>query len=152
VHRIEHDDSVRDVTWSPDARFIATASRDHARLIDSETGEETHRLQHPGSIRAIAWNSDGLLVATASDDQTVRLFTTDTGVEIHRLPHRGAVRSVTWNTAGTLLATASEDGLACLQVFRAPDLLQLAARLYGDTTVSDEEQSSRRSTETDLHS
>ncbi len=60
----------RDVEYSPDGRWIATADGDNlARIWDARTF--TQRFQvggHATSVTAVAWSNDGAKLATVSDD------------------------------------------------------------------------------------
>lgn len=76
-HRLTgHDDRVRDVTWSPDGRYVASASTDRtARLWDTGTGAELCVIgRHPEPLDTVAWSPDGAWVATGGRDGSVRLW------------------------------------------------------------------------------
>lgn len=71
--RLNHDDTVTGVVFSPDGMRIATASNQSARVFDSVTGAELARLNHDDRIRAVAFSPGGAHVATASDDHSARV-------------------------------------------------------------------------------
>jgi WD40 repeat protein len=71
-----HGDRIRNLAWSPDGAWIATASYDHdARIWDAETGELMATLTgHADSVYSVAWSPDGARVATSSNDRTFRVW------------------------------------------------------------------------------
>ncbi|GAA2723997.1 hypothetical protein GCM10010439_20620 [Actinocorallia aurantiaca] len=108
----EHEDAVRNLAWSPDGRFIATASRDGTcRIWDVESGSCTTVLSgHDGMVEMVAWSPDSTRVATASRDRTVRVWEAGSGRSLAEL--RGAadvVRAVAWSPDGTRIAAGSRD-------------------------------------------
>ena len=108
--RIEHGGSVRSVAFSPDGRWLATASEDNmARLIETGGGTEVARIEHGGPVYSVALSPDGRRLATGSEDNTARLIETASGTEMARIEHGGAVWSVAFSPDGRLLATASAD-------------------------------------------
>jgi WD40 repeat protein len=70
------------VAWSPDGRWIASASVDLlARVTDAATGELHATLAgHTGLLAGVDWGPDATRLATASQDGTARVWEiTDTG-------------------------------------------------------------------------
>jgi WD40 repeat protein len=67
------------VAFSPDGRFVATASDDEtARVWETATGKEVYTLSgHEGPVRCVAFSPDGKRLATGSDDGTARLWLLD---------------------------------------------------------------------------
>jgi dipeptidyl aminopeptidase/acylaminoacyl peptidase len=98
------------LAWSPDGRFVATASDKTVRIIEA-TGKQV-RIAHDRRVRAVAWSPDGLLVATASADNTARIVEAASGTERARITHDGEVRAVAWSRDGRLVATGSNDKTA----------------------------------------
>jgi hypothetical protein len=63
--RLDHDDWVRAVAFSPDGTRVATGSDDgSARVFEAATGAELARLDHDDWVRAVAFSPDGTPVAT----------------------------------------------------------------------------------------
>lgn len=76
---LEHTDSVRDVAFDPEGRWLATgASNGSARLYDFG-GDYTYRTLagHHASVNAVAFSPDGHWLATGSSDATLLLWDLD---------------------------------------------------------------------------
>ncbi|MGH8887347.1 MAG: CHAT domain-containing protein [Egibacteraceae bacterium] len=98
------------VTFSPDGRWLATASDDMtARIWDVVTGREHVKVTHDGGVPSVAFSPDGRWLATASDDMTARIWDVVTGREHVKVAHDNLVRSVAFSPDGRWLATASGD-------------------------------------------
>lgn len=71
-----HEGAVRGVAFSPDGKYVATASLDRtARVWNTATGEHISVLAgHEGPVLNVAFSPDGKYVATASSDKTARIW------------------------------------------------------------------------------
>lgn len=70
-----HTGAVRGVAFSPDNKYLATASWDKtARIWDVATGKEVSLLQHDGEVTSVAFSPDGKYLATSSFDMKVRVW------------------------------------------------------------------------------
>lgn len=98
-----HTDTITSVEFSPDGRYILSASRDNtARLWDSQTGQAIRTFTgHTDSVQTAVFSPDGNSVLSASLDQTVRVWNTQTGA---------ALRTLTGHTAAVMMANFSPDG------------------------------------------
>jgi WD40 repeat protein/transcriptional regulator with XRE-family HTH domain len=111
VARMDHGDRVQALAYSPDGRYLATASSDHTAVIwDATGGTELARLAHDAAVADVAFSPDGRYLATASDDGTTRVWQTQDNHQINWLPYSAPVYAVAFSPDGQLLATASRDG------------------------------------------
>ncbi len=111
---IRHTGAVEAITYSPDGRLLATASKDGTSGIwDASTGQELLTLKTgPGAF--VAFDPGGTRLATANyEAKTVTLWEVATGRELLTLSgHTGGVNQVVFSPDGTRIATASEDKTA----------------------------------------
>lgn len=71
-----HTADINSVAFSPDGRFVVTASADGtARVWDAATGASLGELRgHNGSVNSASFSPDGKFIVTAGVDATVRLW------------------------------------------------------------------------------
>jgi WD40 repeat protein len=71
-----HTYRVNSVTFSPDGRIIASASRDQKiRLWEPGSGELLHTLEdHSASVISVAFSPDGLRIASGSEDGAIIIW------------------------------------------------------------------------------
>jgi WD40 repeat protein len=125
----EHSDGVLSAAYSPDGKWIVTASIDQtARVWDAATGEVVRVLRgHSAEVNAAAFSPDGQRIATASRDGTARIWDAATGRELIVL--RGArsdLLDLAYSPDGRSLATVSADGIVRLYRLQVEDLVALA--------------------------
>jgi len=112
---LNHNSGVRNVVFSPDGKYIATASWDNtARVWDAATGKQITVLNHNGGVRNVTFSPDGKYIATASFDNTSRVWDAATGKQIFVLKHDDKVKNVVFSPDGKYIATASNDNTARL--------------------------------------
>jgi WD40 repeat protein len=69
-----HQDRVSSVSFSPDGKYIVTASGDTARLWDVAGKLIQEFKGHKGDLESVSFSPDGKYIATASYDNTARLW------------------------------------------------------------------------------
>ncbi|MBD2284503.1 CHAT domain-containing protein [Anabaena cylindrica FACHB-170] len=108
----EHDGMLESVSFSPDSKFIATASRDKTVKIWSLDGKKqlvVLREEKGEGFNSVAFSLDGTLMATGSWDNTAKIWSRE-GKRLHTLDgHKEAVLEVAFSPDSQLLATASWD-------------------------------------------
>ncbi|MCY1061762.1 hypothetical protein [Nannocystis sp. SCPEA4] len=105
----EHGGHVVAAVFSPDGRWIATASHDRTARITRIDGSQPPIVidGHTDKVIALAFNHHGVL-ATASADGTARLRREDGSMAVLR-EHSGPLTALAFSPDGTRLATASRD-------------------------------------------
>jgi hypothetical protein len=112
-----HAGQLNAVSWSPDGRWLATASDDHTAAVwDADSGERRVTLSgHRSWVNDVAWSPDGLRLATSSADGTATIWAWETGRALAAMAgHAGPVVCVAWAPDGQDLVTAGADGTAML--------------------------------------
>jgi WD40 repeat protein len=84
---IGHTDLIWTATFSPNGKYIATASADGtARLWDVQSGQELRRFTgHSAGLENVAFSPDGKYIVTGSDDGTAMLWDVDYHTTINYL-------------------------------------------------------------------
>jgi WD40 repeat protein len=108
---------VTSATFSPDGRFILTASEDGAARLYTRAGARVAVLRHGGPVTGAAFSPDGALIASAGSDDTARIWSL--GRQVAVLRHPAAVEDVAFAGRGRILITAGADGRA--RIWRGAD-------------------------------
>jgi WD40 repeat protein len=106
---LRHDDYVWSAEYSPDGRWLATASRDGtARVWDARSGQPvTPPLRHLGGVVSARFNVEGNQLITCSHDKTARIWDAQTGQPItSSLSHSSKVNSAVFSADGKWAVTA----------------------------------------------
>ena len=106
-----HQQAVTAVDYSPDGRYLASASRDRTvKIWNAATGEEVHTLTHVDDVLAVAYSPDGRYLASAGRDKTVRLWDVKTWKEQYTLRgHNAQIRSLAFSPNHRRLASGAGD-------------------------------------------
>jgi WD40 repeat protein len=102
--------------YSPDGRFIVTASADQmARVWGTANLEPIRALPHPDKIYRVRFSPDGSRIVTACKDGSARVWEAQTGRLIRTLNrHAGPVMFAAFSHDGRLIVTTGQDGSARL--------------------------------------
>jgi tetratricopeptide (TPR) repeat protein len=148
---LEHEDQVNHASFSPNGRWIVTASSDGtARVWDAATGKAiTPAFHHGEPVRLACFSPDGRLIATGSgqwdkgDVGEARVWDAATG-DFVTLPmrHGAAIRSLAFSPDNRhLLTAANRDPAARVWSLSSrddsvPDLEQIA-RVFSGTLIDE---------------
>ncbi len=114
---IGHDEPVVRVAFSPDGRYLASASRDGTAKIHSAiTGRELLTFRgHNAIVCAVAFNPDGRRVASSSWDERVFVWDAASGRVLQTLSGDGGFAyDVAFSPDGSTLAGAYSNGTVVL--------------------------------------
>jgi len=114
-----HQKVVNHVSFSPDGRFIASASFDKSiRLWDGKTGKFIATLRgHVGDVYQVCWSADSRMLVSGSKDSTVKVWDILKRKLREDLPgHADEVYAVDWSPDGARVASGSKDRI--LKIWR----------------------------------
>jgi WD40 repeat protein/serine/threonine protein kinase len=115
IASFEHQDSVKDATFSRDGTRIVTASADHsAKLWDAASGKLMASFDHQGEVNRAVFNPDGTRILTASTDKTAKLWDVASGKFIASFDHQDEVLQAAFSPDGVRILTVSTDHSAKL--------------------------------------
>jgi WD40 repeat protein len=107
-----HGNFVTAAAFSPDAKFVVTASEDKkAKVWNAASQRELYPLVgHAQGLLCAAFSPDGKLIATGGWDNRIRLWDPASGQELKTLEgHAGYVGSLAFSPNGKTLASGSFD-------------------------------------------
>jgi WD40 repeat protein len=119
-----HTQHVLGVAFSPDGRYLASASgawRTHdaferrpgeIKIWDVASGSETRTLAgHDGPVTDVAFSPDGRRLASSGGDRTLKIWDPSTGrLLVSASGHRDWISGLAYGPAGDWVATSSHDG------------------------------------------
>jgi WD40 repeat protein len=106
-----HTAFLTSVAFSPDGKYVVTASGDNTvRIWDVSTAKTVLVLQgHAGWVTSAVFSPDGTRIATTSGDTTARVWDADTGKELASfIGHRALVSSAIFSQDGTRVLTGGD--------------------------------------------
>jgi WD40 repeat protein len=111
-----HNDSVHAVAWSPDGKYIASASADNTvQVWQALTGSRLVTYTgHGSAVNAVAWSPDGKRIVSGGDDGTVQIWDANSGNQIykyngHSTDTTNPIYGVGWSPDGRLIASSGAD-------------------------------------------
>jgi WD40 repeat protein len=120
-----HQGWVRSVCFSPDGKYIATASDDCTARLWKVNGQQVAQFsEHQGIVWSVSFSPDGKYIATASSDHTARLWNLDGQLLAQFSGHQGTVWNVCFSPDGKYIATAADDCIARVWNFSGQLLAQ----------------------------
>lgn len=129
----DHADSVKDVSFSPDGKTIATACADKKVYLwrfDGKGVTTVEKLDHSDTVESVSFSPDGKLIAAASAGNTVKLWNFDgkKAMLSKTLKSSDRVLSVTFSSDSKTLAFASRDRSVILWPLENLELNNIMAR------------------------
>jgi hypothetical protein len=112
VESLKHDGAVNYAEFSPDGKWLATASADQtARVWDVRTGQPvTPPLQHKGGVFCARFSADGRRLVTGSLDKCARIWDARDGrLLAGPLRNRGVVPTARFSPDGRQLLTIAAN-------------------------------------------
>lgn len=112
---VGHTSSVSSAAYSPNGKYIVTASWDNtAKIWEASDGRLLHELKgHNASLTGAYFSTNGKLIVTTSKDNTARVWETTTGNFLYVLRgHKDWVSTACFSPDGKYIVTASWDNTA----------------------------------------
>lgn len=102
-------DHVRQVSWAPDNRFVATAlGNGELAIIDAVEGVLVRRWRaHSLATLAVGWSPQGTLIATSGEDGLLRWWAASDGSLVRENKERAWVDQLAWQPQGDWLASGA---------------------------------------------
>jgi len=108
-----HHDAILDVAFSPDGRFLATASYDTQIKLSPllpELGSPRILKEHSDAVYAVAFSPDSKLLASCSADRAVKVWDVASGKLLYTLGEATDwLYTLAWSPDGTRLAAGGVD-------------------------------------------
>lgn len=113
-----HSKAVATAVFSPNGRYLVTASSDQTARVWSVTGRLIATLRgHKDFIRTAVFSKDNQYIVTASGDNTAKIWTKNGQLLRTLTGHKNSVYSASFSPNGQKVITGSEDGTAKIWSF-----------------------------------
>ena len=106
------------IAFSPDGKYIATASNDEHGITDIwtvEDGKKFRKMDHGDWVEAVDFSPDGRYLVTAGQDETrswwhgkAIIWDLDKGTKVHDIKHPSYVYAAAFSPDGVYLSTARQ--------------------------------------------
>lgn len=142
---VEHKDNVNAVAFSPDEKYLATASLDGKACVwETISIKKIACIDPPNEngikvgANAVSFSPDGKYLAIAKADGKVFVLETNGYNSINSMKHEGSVLAMTFSVDGQYLVTASLDGTAYLwRDWKSPNSGMKPVKRTHSTAVTD---------------
>ncbi|MEG5043386.1 nSTAND1 domain-containing NTPase [Microcoleus sp. B4-C1] len=130
---LDHQDSVKNVSFSPDGKTIAAACADKKVYLwgfDGKVANLTEKLDHSDTVESVSFSPNGKLIAAASGGNTVKLWDFDGKKALlsKTLESSDRVLSVSFSSDSKTLGFASRDRNVILLPVENLELNNIIAR------------------------
>jgi len=106
--------SINELAWSPDGKYIASASQDWSIQIWN-VGTRQKILTyfaHEEPVTAVAWSPNGKYIASGGYDQNVKIWDPTTGQTLLTYNvHKNWITSIVWSPNSSTIASSDADGI-----------------------------------------
>ncbi len=131
-----HTYSVNSASFSPNGKYIVSASRDNTiRIWDAKTGKQVGEplKGHTSYVKSASFSPDGNSIVSASWDNTIRIWDAKTGKQVGEPleGHTYSVNSASFSPDGNSIVSASSDNT--VRIWDAKTGKQVGEPLKGHT-------------------
>lgn len=143
-HEYPHRGAVWSAQFSPDGKYVVTASNDHtAKVWHVMTGKLLYTLSHEKNVGSAQFSSDGKYIVTASYDHTAKIWrapdntvqggSTSENLLLNTFTDSTEVYRARFSTDGKYIVTALGNGSA--KVWQAPSGLALDGQAQANVSL-----------------
>ncbi len=133
-----HRGLIRDAKFSPDGKFVVTASEDQTARVWTLATREFRTLKgHQKAVTSATFSPDGRWIVTSSEDGTLRVWSAETSREVAVFGgSTGSMKSAKFNPEGNKILSTGEDNVARLWPWERPESITtyLQSRIRAKTT------------------